>query len=79
MKKDKTKTTGYYLWYIMITIALSIVLFVASKSIYDRWFSENAIDAMQYNEMINYQQLQCKNVYSDGESIVIRTDKIVLE
>lgn len=79
MKKDKTKTTGYYLWYILITIALSIVLLVASKSIYDRWFSENAIDAMQYNEMINYQQLQGKNVYSDGEFIVIKTDKTILQ
>lgn len=79
MKKDKTKTVGYYIWYILVCIALFIVTLITSKSIYDRWFSEEAIDAMQYNEMISYQQSQGKNVSSDGEFIVIKTDKIIVE
>lgn len=79
MKKDKTKTTGYYLATIFLSLLLFITIAIASKSIFNRWFSDNEIDAIQYNEMINYQQLQGNNVCSDGKYVIIKTNKIIVK
>ena len=77
MKKDKTKTTGYNLFYTLVCIALFMLVLMYCKSVFERWSSDNDIDNIQYNEVIDYHQKEDKVVCSDGYSIRIKTNKVL--
>lgn len=76
MKRSNYKTTGYYIVYISAIVFLFLTLVFITKNIRDRWIS--SIDAEQYNEMIQSKQDEGFNVSSDGESIVIKSNKAIL-
>ena len=68
--KEKPKTIEKTL----LDIALMIGAFIAIMLFCSYLFyeTEEEIDARQYNEMIQYHQEQGKDVWSDGEYIIIK-------
>lgn len=79
MKKDKTKTVGYYIWYSLTCIALFILVLICCKSIFERWSTDRDTDNIQYNKVIEYHQKDDKVVYSDGYSIRIKSNKVIIK